>query len=138
MESNENKDFELPEVVHEGVALETGQSHQESSEAVKLETAQATQQAPLNGAVSVQPVTVSLPAQDPSASQSATTIGSVVLTDLPAVADDIDLIEKEWVEKAKHIVQATLGDPYVQNKEINKIKADYIKKRYNKDIRTND
>src|SRR5665647_771219 len=50
-------------------------------------------------------------------------------------ADDADLIEKEWVLKAKEIVARTHGDPYVQNNEINKIKADYIKKRYNKDIK---
>lgn len=50
-------------------------------------------------------------------------------------AADADLIEKEWVEKAKQIVAQTTGDPYTQNKEINKIKADYIKKRYNKDIK---
>ncbi len=50
-------------------------------------------------------------------------------------AQDVDLIEKEWVQKAKDIVSHTIGDPYTQNKEINKIKADYIKKRYNKDIK---
>ena len=50
-------------------------------------------------------------------------------------AQDVDLIEKEWVQKAKDIVAHTIGDPYTQNKEINKIKADYIKKRYNKDIK---
>jgi hypothetical protein len=50
-------------------------------------------------------------------------------------ADDADLIEKEWVAKAKEIVAHTHGDPYIQNKEINKIKAQYIKKRYNKDIK---
>ena len=50
-------------------------------------------------------------------------------------AADVDLIEKEWVHKAKEIVSHTIGDPYTQNKEINKIKADYIKKRYNKDIK---
>ena len=50
-------------------------------------------------------------------------------------AHDVDLIEKEWVQKAKAIVAHTTGDPYTQNKEINKIKADYIKKRYNKDIK---
>jgi hypothetical protein len=50
-------------------------------------------------------------------------------------AADLDLIEKEWVIKAKQIVASTHGDPHKQNKEINKIKADYIKKRYNKDIK---
>lgn len=52
----------------------------------------------------------------------------------PQIADDADLIEKEWVEKAKEIVEKTRENPYLQNKAINEIKADYIKKRYNKDI----
>lgn len=53
----------------------------------------------------------------------------------PAIADDNDLIEKEWVVKAKQIVAATKDDPYRQNIEMSKFKADYIKKRYNKDIK---
>lgn len=54
---------------------------------------------------------------------------------LPGIADDTDLIEKEWVEKAKEIVARTKHDPYQQNKEVERMKADYMKKRYNKDIR---
>lgn len=54
---------------------------------------------------------------------------------VPAVADDNDLIEKEWVVKAKQIVAATREDPYTQNKELSKFKADYLKKRYNKDMK---
>lgn len=53
----------------------------------------------------------------------------------PAVADDIDLIEKEWVDKAKAIVNSTRNDPHSQNDEMNRFKADYMKKRYNKDIK---
>lgn len=52
----------------------------------------------------------------------------------PQIADDADLIEKEWVEKAKEIVAKTRENPYLQNKAINEMKTDYIKKRYNKDI----
>lgn len=55
-------------------------------------------------------------------------------TNAPAIADDVDLIEKEWVEKAKEIVEKTRDNPYLQNKAISEIKADYIKKRYNKDV----
>lgn len=51
------------------------------------------------------------------------------------MAEDTDLIEKEWVEKAKEIVERTRHDPYLQNREITKMKADYMRKRYNKDIR---
>lgn len=53
----------------------------------------------------------------------------------PAVADDLDLIEKEWVQKAKGIVEQTKHDPYNQNKEMNLFKADYMKKRYNRDVK---
>jgi hypothetical protein len=62
----------------------------------------------------------------------------VVLADPAAVAEDGDLIEKEWVLKAKAIVEQTRDDPYNQNKQMNKFKADYIKKRYNKDVKVND
>ena len=55
--------------------------------------------------------------------------------EVPDIAEDIDLIEKEWVRKAKEIVQQTTGDPYVQNKQINKMKVEYIKKRYGKDVK---
>ena len=47
-------------------------------------------------------------------------------------ADDLD---KEWVNKAKMIVEKTKDDPYVQSNEISKAKADYLKIRYNKHIK---
>ena len=53
----------------------------------------------------------------------------------PIVAEDLELIEKEWVKKAKDIVRATQGDAYQQNNQINKIKAEYIQKRYNKEVK---
>jgi hypothetical protein len=56
----------------------------------------------------------------------------------PVLAEDVDLIEKEWVDKAKAIVNHTKDDPYRQNHEINKMKADYIKKRYNKDVQVSE
>ena len=52
----------------------------------------------------------------------------------PQIAEDIDLIEKEWVEKAKHIVAITKDNPSEQNVEISKLKSDYMKQRYNKDL----
>ncbi len=54
----------------------------------------------------------------------------------PTIADDADLIEKEWVIRAKQIVAATREDPHLQSKEMSRFKADYLKKRYNKDIKT--
>lgn len=53
-------------------------------------------------------------------------------------ATDSDLIEKAWVKTAKAIIEQTREDPYKQNKEITKVKAEYVKKRYNRDIKIND
>ncbi len=93
--------------------------------------------APQSAAPQPQPVaqpqasaqTTAQPAAQPAATPMATADDSE-----PLIADDTDLIEKEWVEKAKQLVDKTKDDPYNQNKEINKFKATYIKKRYNKDV----
>jgi hypothetical protein len=54
-----------------------------------------------------------------------------------ATADDGDLIEKEWVEKAKQIVEHTRDDPYRQSEELTVVKAEYMKKRYDKTVKVN-
>ena len=58
--------------------------------------------------------------------------------DNPLVANDDDLIEKEWVDKAKKIIQQTRSDPYTQEKEVSRLQADYMKKRYGKDVKVAD
>ncbi len=73
-------------------------------------------------------------APQPAAAAPGTTVAQVAIENSPVIADDADLIEKEWVQKAKEIVERTRLDPYQQNKEINKFKADYLKKRYNRDM----
>jgi len=52
----------------------------------------------------------------------------------PALAADDDLIEKEWVDKAKKIIAETQNDPYRREKEIGKLQAEYLKKRYGKEL----
>ncbi len=54
----------------------------------------------------------------------------------PQSAGDEDLIEKEWVDKAKEIIDNTIGNPHAQSDQLAKVKADYIRKRYGKDIQT--
>lgn len=56
----------------------------------------------------------------------------------PAMADDGDLIEKEWVHQVKRVVRATADDPYEQNRQFTKLKADYMQKRYGKAIKLDD
>ncbi len=56
------------------------------------------------------------------------------LTNNPAVANDDDLIEKEWVDKAKKIVAGTREDPHLQDEKVNKLQADYLKKRFGREL----
>lgn len=59
---------------------------------------------------------------------------SAPIVPVPEIADDGDIIEKEWVDKAKHIVATTRHDPYKQARELHRFKAEYLQKRYNKTI----
>lgn len=54
--------------------------------------------------------------------------------DNPVIAGDDDLIEKEWVDKAKKIISETRDDPYKREQEVNRLQADYLKKRYGKEL----
>lgn len=56
-------------------------------------------------------------------------------TDMPQMADDIDLIEKEWVEKAKQIVEKTREDPRAQTEALDKVKSEYQKRRFNREAK---
>lgn len=54
--------------------------------------------------------------------------------DLPMVANDDDLIEKEWVDKAKKIIVETKDDPYRREQEVGRLQADYLYKRYGRKL----
>ena len=87
--------------------------------------AQPVQQPPVsspqpNPVVAQQPTNSSVPVVDPAT---------------PLVADDVDVIEKEWVDKAKKIVSSTKEDPHAQEQQVSRLQADYLMKRYNKQIK---
>lgn len=48
----------------------------------------------------------------------------------PVVADEVDVIEKAWVQKAKSIVGETKSDPYQQEEKVSKLQTDYQLKRF--------
>jgi len=70
------------------------------------------------------PQITQVPAKDSSAAD-----------DTPATAADEDLIEREWVEKAKKVIMETKHDPYLQEQAVSKLQADYLQKRYNKTVK---
>lgn len=76
---------------------------------------------------------IPLPIVDDTAQQGAA-IDPAHVTN-PVIADDADVIEKEWVEKAKDIVSKTKADPHLQSVQLTTFKHDYMKKRYGKEIK---
>ena len=48
----------------------------------------------------------------------------------PLVAADEELIEKEWVDKAKEILAHTKDDPHTRTQKVNELQRDYLQKRY--------
>lgn len=74
------------------------------------------------------------PTGQPAAGQAS--LPSLPTAALPA--EDRDLIEKEWVDRAKAVVNHTRHDPREQSQQVNAVKADYLKKRYNKDVSLGD
>ena len=66
-----------------------------------------------------------VPAQVPTAPQATATA-------TPMVASDEDLIEKEWVDKAKEIITQTKDGPHARTAQVNALQRDYLQKRYGK------
>lgn len=84
--------------------------------------------ADVNAIVStVQPVVIPLDDQQAQA-------GTGIATQAPVAAADEDVIEKEWVDHAKKIINETKGDPYKREQEVSKLQKDYLKKRYGKEL----
>lgn len=48
----------------------------------------------------------------------------------PKIADDVDVIEKEWVQKAKNIVEKTKDDPNQQSNQLAGLKKEYKTNRF--------
>lgn len=56
----------------------------------------------------------------------------------PSVANDVDVIEKEWVDQANKIVEQTKNDPYLEEEAVEALQIDYLKKRYGRDVKKPD
>ena len=118
-----------PEQAPAGTAGESAPTQPEQAGVSSAEKASGQRQvAPAMTLPTIPAATQPQPAQ---ADDSVTTTGGL------QASDETDLIEKEWVTKAKQIVEKTRDDPYKQSEELTVVKADYIKKRYNKTIKLN-
>lgn len=97
------------------------------------EAAELAPQAPASAPIAALPQLPNLPT--PQVVPPALQVKAAPKDNSPMSASDEDLIEKEWVDKAKKIVAQTRDDPYTQEKEVSKLQADYLKKRYGKEIK---
>jgi hypothetical protein len=70
--------------------------------------------------------TIATPAQDTAAQHPVA----------DSSAKDAERIEPAWVNKAKEIIAKTHDDPFLQKDQMSKVKADYIAKRFGKQIKT--
>jgi hypothetical protein len=66
------------------------------------------------------------------------TVPAVTADDTSATANDGDRIEKEWIDRAKTVIARTKDDPFEQKNAMSQVKAEYIRKRFNKTVRTDD
>ncbi|OYW42113.1 hypothetical protein B7Z28_01765 [Candidatus Saccharibacteria bacterium 32-45-3] len=101
------------------VSPETHQEHQEQRSEAASRVAESTQIA--------LPTPVIVPSMH-------TDDDAAVTTDSPLVANDDDLIEKEWVDKAKQIISETRDNPHAREEAIARLQADYLRKRYGKEL----
>ncbi len=70
----------------------------------------------------------------PIATAAPTPIDDSSASGSPLVADDSDLIEKEWVDRAKKIIQETHDDPAKREQQVSSLQKDYLRKRYGKEL----
>lgn len=110
-----------PQINMPEVGIETGAERYEQAADAAASASQVA------GAVPIlpSPVISSIP-------QDATVV--VDTTAAPLTANDDDLIEKEWVDKAKKIVAQTRDDPFKREEAVSQLQKDYQKKRYGREL----
>lgn len=106
---------------------EVSPAYNPEAERLKAQTAE-TNQAPPAAVPGTLPVIVPPAVSDDQVSASATDNAA------PLVAADEDLIEKEWVDKAKKIIADTKDEPYRREQEVKKLQIEYVRKRYGRVI----
>lgn len=83
----------------------------------------------------VTPPASAAPTPAPAPSAATPPAASAPATTGPVIADDVDVIEKEWVDKAEQVVKANAEDPKKEEDAVEDLQIDYLKKRYGKDIK---
>ncbi len=86
------------------------------------QTPQQSVQAPAGSPISQQPIAPGAPVQVPPPAHP------------PVASDDVDVIEKEWVDQAEKVIEQTKNDPHAEEEAVESLQIDYLKKRYGHDV----
>jgi hypothetical protein len=138
--SNNNAGMELPPPSEQPSTI----PEQSPAENLPMQSPEAMPTVQESSPASIQsvpmPVPTTVPLPQPPASTSVQD-DSATQDDQKAAANkllkDKDLIEKEWVNKAKAIVEQTRDYPFKQSEDLTNLKADYMKREFNKTIKLN-
>lgn len=120
---------ELPQTPVHGIETNVGVGHEfetGSSQERQPQSGVDAAQAAVHAAMPVLPAPVTI--------SPISNNGTISDDTTPIVANDDDLIEKEWVDKAKQIIAATKDDPYRREQEVSKLQIEYIRRRYGREI----
>ncbi len=88
-----------------------------------------------------QPLLPAIPNDIPDTTQPiipATTDDIASASHGPPAIPDTDHIERIWLDKVKSVASQTKDDPFAQKHHMSQIKADYIQKRFGKNIKTDE
>jgi hypothetical protein len=110
----------MPTLPAPEAGIETGAERREQTAELQAVTADAAATAAPLAPVVIDPI------NPPTTRDDATVT--------PLVAGNDDVIEKEWVDKAKKIILDTKEDPFKREEQVSQLQKDYLKKRYGKDL----
>jgi len=132
----DSPEFELPEPVDNSPNADSQLNGVEARRSISIEKGQSMPASPITtqSPLAKAPGLSSQPMTNTSTPLSVADPDLTPTTNL--IADDGDLIEKEWVIRAKHIVESTKLDPHLQNKQLGSARADYMKKRFDHTMKT--
>ena len=86
------------------------------------------------GSAAASPPAARLSAADVAAAIAAVPNGSATPVSAsaptPIAANDVDLIEPEWVAKAEDVVAKHQGDPYGEEEAVEALQQEYLQQRY--------
>ncbi len=136
--STNNGGIELPPPVPEqsttpALSGEVSNSAPETLSAPSPEMA-SNNNGPLAGSIAPPPTIIDLPGATPPLQTPPTTALDNSSSGATPKSNK-DLIDKEWVDKAKAIVERTKDNPYQQSNDLNLLKAEFMKKQYNKTLK---